>query len=323
MMEEKETLFVGQSWETSVTAPRIGDEPSGLFNLDMDLDPGNSTVEGVVDSTKLMVDPSATSTVDLAELFPDLTDILDDSGTGVVVLGAALEEEEEEEAGALKKVHLAASPDVAVTKATVGNGLRRQLPSTSSCASGSEMSDYEDGLSPAEVDTTLENFFNTFTDIQGFLDVPAEETGPTATVDAATVRSLIDTPTNDTGSSLSNVLTVDTDSLALSAVSAEKRIKSEGEEEEEEGEENACHVAKKSRRAPSTNSSPVDVYRQRRIKNNLACKRARQNRKKRESDLAVTANELEAENAVLRAKIEELTEIAELSRRALVKVLAK
>ncbi|XP_072173616.1 uncharacterized protein [Diadema setosum] len=319
-MEERETLFVGQSWETSVTAPRIGDEPSGLFNLDMDLDPGNSTVEGVVDSTKLMVDPSATSTVDLAELFPDLTDILDDSGNRAVALRAALEEEE---AGALKNVHLAASPDVAVTKATVGNGLRRQLPSTSSCASGSEMSDYEEGLSPAEVDTTLENFFNTFTDIQGFLDVPAEETGPTATVDAATVRSLIDTPTNDTGSSLSNVLTVDTDSLALSAVSAEKRIKSEGEEEEEEGEENACHVAKKSRRAPSTNTSPVDVYRQRRIKNNIACKRARQNRKKRENDLVVTANELEAENAVLRAKIEELTEIAELSRRALVKVLAK
>eukprot|EP00057_Strongylocentrotus_purpuratus_P006907 XP_011661381.1 PREDICTED: uncharacterized protein LOC582157 isoform X2 [Strongylocentrotus purpuratus] len=306
MEMEKEDYLLGQAWEK--TALQSITQQSGLFNK-MDMASGLNTVDSVIDSTKL--DLSATSTVDLTELFPDLTEILitnpDDEGVSSP-LG--------EEGADLSTC--AQSP--AEAKGGFSGGRRGQLPSTSSC---SEMSDYEEGLSPAELDSTLEHFFNTFANLEEFL-VPAEETGPTSTVDAATVRSLIDNPTTtDNQSSLDNLLAVEDGSFALSTVNVTKRLKAENVEDEE----NTCQVAKKSRTskngAPRTTASPEELYRRRRVKNNKACQRARQSRKKRDNDLASTAKILEKENAELRAKIEELTEIAEISRRALVSVLAK
>ena len=150
----------------------------------------------------------------------------------------------------------------------------------------------------------------------------AEETGPTATVDTATVHSLIHDTTNENGSSLSDLLTVDSDALVLSAVNTSKRALSQEFKREEE---EACPIPTKSKKvcksASTKSARPEDAYRHRRTKNNLACKRARQNRKKKETDMQSTAEALEEENAILRAKIKELEEIAEVSRKALVSVL--
>jgi len=311
-MEKKEVYLVEQLWEN--TAPLAVTQQSGLFSTNMDMTSGLSTVDSVIDSTKL--DLSATSTVDLVELFPDLTEILIPNPDDEEVSSPLATEGDE----AVDAKLYAYSP--AEAKDVISEGRRAQLPSTSS---SSEMSDYEEGLSPAEVDSTLEHFFNTFTNLEEFL-VPAEETGPPSTVDAATVRNLIDnTTTTDNQSSLEYLLAVEDGSLALSTVNVCKRLKSENDDEEDE--EETCQVAKKSRTSKNVASrskvNPKDLYRQRRVKNNIACKRARQNRKKRDTDLSVTAKALEKENALLRAKIEELTEVAEISRRALVSVLAK
>ena len=137
------------------------------------------------------------------------------------------------------------------------------------------------------------------------------------------MHGLIHNTTNDNGSSLSDLLTVDSDALVFPAANATKRaLKQESEQEEEE---EACPVPTKSKKVCKSNSTKrarsEDAYRQRRVKNNLACKRARQNRKKREGQLQTTAEALEEENALLRAKIKELEEIAEFSRKALVDVL--
>ncbi|XP_041460282.1 thyrotroph embryonic factor-like isoform X1 [Lytechinus variegatus] len=307
---KKEVFLVEQQWENA--APQSVTHQSGLFNTEMDMTSGLTTADSVIDSTRM--DPSATSTVDLAELFPDLQEILN-TKPDVEGVSSPIATEGD---GVADLSDFAPSPEE--PKGGLDGGRRGQLASTSSC---SEMSDYEEGLSPAEVDSTLEHFFNTFTDLEEFL-VPAEETGPTSTVDAAAVRSLIDNPTTtDNQSSLDYLLTTKDDSFALSTANVTTQVKSEDVEEE-----NTCHVAKKSRTSKSgasrvTACSEDDVYRRRRVKNNVACKRARQNRKKRENDLALTAVTLEKENAELRAKIEELTEIAEISRRALITVLAK
>ena len=118
------------------------------------------TVESVVD--KLSMDPSATCTLDLGDLFPDLTDFLASQQEEVASSLATKEEAD---------VRACTSPlEVKVMLPSVAR--REQLASTSSCASGSEMSDYEDGLSPAEVDSTLEHFFNTFTDLDQYLEQP-------------------------------------------------------------------------------------------------------------------------------------------------------
>ena len=125
----------------------------------MDMASGLTTVDSVIDSTKM--DLSATSTVDLVELFPDLTEILitkpDDEGVPSPLATEA-------DVAAVDPGVCAQSP--AEVKDVFSGGRRAQLPSTSSC---SEMSDYEEGLSPAEVDSTLEHFFNTFTDLGEFL----------------------------------------------------------------------------------------------------------------------------------------------------------
>jgi len=315
MDEKKEMVLVEQQWEE--LAPLSAAQPSGLFNnMDMEPTSGIGTVESVDD--KLNMDPSATSTLDLGDLFPDLPDFL------------AYSEEEQPSLLAMEEVGACPSPlETKVMMAPSGGlGRREQLASTSSCASGSETSDYEDGLSPAEVDSTLEHFFNTFADLEQYLEQPAEETGPTATVDAATVHSLIHDTTTENGSSLPDLLTVDSNALVLSAVNAPKRAlpqefkREEGEEEEEAA---SCPVPTKSKKICKRESTrrvrSDEAYRQRRIKNNQACKRARQNRKQREGGMQSTADGLEEENALLRAKIKELEEIAEFSRKALVDVL--
>merc|ERR1711976_83920 len=99
-----------------------------------------------------------------------------------------------------------------------------------------------------------------------------------------------------------------------------------------------CYVSKKSRLASCSDSActdnesdavpsssgtvPVDRYRNRRIKNNIASKRSRETRKQKFQDMEKKAGELEKANAELKQKVELLEQLTKQMKETLVKKLA-
>lgn len=198
---------------------------------------------------------------------------------------------------------------------------RDLLPSCATVTDGGETSE----TSPAESDTSVDHFFNTFTDLAGFLQELTEETGPTDLTDVAaaipesnnsltTDAEISATPTTPpptlVGPETANNGEVERADLAHSSPSED--------ETEPPAAKKACTSCPK-----TTALDPVTKYRTRRDKNNIASQRSRASRKQREIEMAAKAEELEADNARLRLRIDELTAIAEDARKCLVAAMSQ
>ncbi|XP_022090824.1 uncharacterized protein LOC110979382 [Acanthaster planci] len=197
---------------------------------------------------------------------------------------------------------------------------REVIPSVASASA----SDDGGEISPAESDASVDHFFNTFTDLTGFLEQFAEETGPSDLSDVATSIAGSNDPLMTDAEPPATTLTI-----PPTTVGPETAIKEEEcilrrpapSSDEEEG----APPTKKARtsRAKASALSAAEKYRQRRDKNNIASQRSRATRRQRESEMAIKAQELESENERLRVRIDELTVIAEEARKCLVVALSQ
>jgi hypothetical protein len=173
----------------------------------------------------------------------------------------------------------------------------------------------------------VDHFFNTFTDLTGFLEQFAEETGPSELSDLATSIAGSNNPvTTDAEPSATTLTTLPTPVGSEMAIKDEERtLRRPAPCSEAEGDGADAPPTKKARTSRSKASavSAEEKYRQRRDKNNIASQRSRATRKQRESEMAVKAQELEEENARLRVRIDELTAIAEEARKCLVVALSQ
>jgi len=195
----------------------------------------------------------------------------------------------------------------------------REVISSVASASASEGGE----ISPAESDASVDHFFNTFTDLTAFLEQLTEETGPSDLTDLATsIAGSNDPLTTDAESSAMALTTLPTPvgpETARTEKGARRRPAPTTDDDEE------APPTKKARASRSKASAvPSEVkYRQRRDKNNLASQRSRATRRQREVDMADQAVKLEAENARLKVRIDELTVIAEEARKCLVIALSQ
>lgn len=167
-----------------------------------------------------------------------------------------------------------------------------------------EKSDEE--VSPAETDASLDHFFNTFTDLTGFLENFSAETGPSDLADNSAALSGIDITTNDSTTAPSvGDLGTSPDNVETEPTDDEPPVK------------RACQSTGKS------SGRTRQTYRERRDKNNVASRRSRAARKHKFSTMETQVINLEKDNEHLKKKIEELQKIAEMSRKCLVNALSK
>ncbi|XP_038058170.1 D site-binding protein-like [Patiria miniata] len=182
-------------------------------------------------------------------------------------------------------------------------------------------------ISPAESDASVDHFFNTFTDLTGFLQQLTEETGPTDLNDLATsIAGSNDPLMTDAEPSAMATTTLPTPVGSETACKEEecspRRPAPSSDDDDDDDEAPPTKKARTSRHNASAKSAK-QKYRQRRDKNNIASQRSRATRKQREGEMVVKAKELEAENARLRVRIDELTVIAEEARKCLVVSLSQ
>lgn len=235
---------------------------SGIFNPDV---PDLSSCVPADESVNFKTESDQFLTVDVSELFPELMD--------------------------LNNVSAAPGLDSPTSKPTVGT--LNLLGSISE-----ETSDAE--VSPAETEASLDHFFNTFTDLTGFLENLSEGAGSTILDDnnSAVFAGHDNNTTDTTGEPSIGDLCTNADDPAETEEPPAKRV---------------CNSQSSTRTR--------QTYRERRNKNNVASRRSRSRRRNKFTDMEDRADDLESENEHLRKKIEELTQIAEESRECLIKVL--